>query len=172
MDEDGRGTPLALWLRDRRKRRGLTVRALAEKAGVSHPRISQIEGGDTATSDMILRLAEALAPENASEDERQAIIQEGIGAAFMPAGIVTSAVRSVVRDAGYQDDNLTPEDEAKLEELFEYAVIGLMEKKHRTGGRRGPLVPVPSYGPRPDGPDAGRRQNGAVPVTSAREAAG
>ena len=35
---------VALWLRDRRKRRGLTVRALAEKAGVSHPRISQIEG--------------------------------------------------------------------------------------------------------------------------------
>ena len=51
--------------------------------------------------------------------------------------IVRAAVRaadSAFRDAGYQDDNLTPEDEAKLEELFENAVIGLMEKKHRTGG--------------------------------------
>lgn len=49
------------WLRRTRESRGLSVRGLAEKAGITHPTISQIENHKTgATRDMVRKLAEGL----------------------------------------------------------------------------------------------------------------
>ena len=72
--------PLARWLRTSRVSRGLTIRELAALAGISHPRISQIEGGDTATRDMIERLARALSPEGADEHTARALLNAGLKA--------------------------------------------------------------------------------------------
>ena len=74
-------TPLAGWLRSARKRAGLTVRALAINAGISHPRISQIEAGDSASRDMIERLARGLTPPDADEHTAEHLLIAGLKAA-------------------------------------------------------------------------------------------
>lgn len=49
------------WLTDARERRGLGVRGLAEKAGISHATISKVEGGLVGISpDKVQKIADAL----------------------------------------------------------------------------------------------------------------
>jgi DNA-binding XRE family transcriptional regulator len=55
MLEDARGWRLA----EMRKRRGLTQEQVAERMGVSVARISQIEGGDVSTQDVLNRFVAA-----------------------------------------------------------------------------------------------------------------
>lgn len=53
--------PFGEWLREQRESRGLSVRGLAAKAGITHSMISQIENAKTgATRDMVRQLADGL----------------------------------------------------------------------------------------------------------------
>lgn len=56
MLDEARGWRLA----DMRKRRGLTQEQVAKRMGVSTARISQIEGGDLSTQDVLARYIAAL----------------------------------------------------------------------------------------------------------------
>jgi DNA-binding XRE family transcriptional regulator len=56
MLDDARGWRLA----DMRKRRGLTQEQVASRMGVSVSRVSQIEGGDVSTQDVLNRYVAAL----------------------------------------------------------------------------------------------------------------
>jgi transcriptional regulator with XRE-family HTH domain len=59
----GQGT-LRVRLREWRERRGLSLRVLADRAGVSHVTILRIEAGTVSpTVDMLVRLAKALGVE-------------------------------------------------------------------------------------------------------------
>ncbi len=78
--------PFSSWLRKVRAAQGLTMRDLAALAGTTHPRISQIENGDTPSRDMVERLARALSPDDADEHTARALLNAGLKAAgFAPA---------------------------------------------------------------------------------------
>jgi len=73
---------LGTWLKTERLQRGLTIRELAARAGITHPRISQIEAGDEATRDMVERLVAALAGEGTDEHVYRSLLNAGLKAAF------------------------------------------------------------------------------------------
>jgi len=108
--------PLAVWLRSARDARGMSVRALAERAGISHPRISQIEGGDSATRDMVERLATALSP----GDEDSYTSQQLLNAGLKAAGFATNEaiypvqhgdiVRTLIREKRFDDQQFSGEE--------------------------------------------------------------
>ena len=144
--DETRMLPFAKWLWGNIRRRGYSVQRVADHAGMHASQLHKIlksylpqyaeyqRPGYEKTvliGDLFGDVLGALvsAHYSVAQDDPSGGVPQADN-----TGMITSAVRSVVRDAGYQDDNLTPEDEAKLEELFENAVIGLMEKKHRTGG--------------------------------------
>jgi len=77
-----RQTVFAQWLYDARQERGLTMTALADRAGISHARIVQLEKGDAPTRDMAERLVAALAGEGADEHVYRALLNAGLKAAF------------------------------------------------------------------------------------------
>lgn len=53
--------PFGGWLKEMRERKGLSIRGLALKAGISHPSVVNIESGKIgATRDMVRKLADAL----------------------------------------------------------------------------------------------------------------
>ena len=56
MLDEARGWRLA----DMRKRRGLTQEQVAQRMGVSIARVSQIEGGDVSTQEVLVRYVAAL----------------------------------------------------------------------------------------------------------------
>ena len=62
-----RETPFAKWLYEERSSRGLTMVVLAGRAGVSHPRIVQLEKGDSPSRDMVARLASGLSGDDPDE---------------------------------------------------------------------------------------------------------
>jgi transcriptional regulator with XRE-family HTH domain len=99
-------TPLARWLYGRRTARGLTMKALAEMAGVSHPRIVQIEKGGSATRDMIERLAGAMVHGAADAEERERLTNEGLAAGgFTPYRDPEPEIPGVelLREAGWSE---------------------------------------------------------------------
>jgi transcriptional regulator with XRE-family HTH domain len=75
------------WLKDARKRRGLTLLALAEKGDTTHVSISRLESGERNPSrKMIEKIATALAPDGSSEEEIERIVADGLLAAgFLPS---------------------------------------------------------------------------------------
>lgn len=79
-------TPFGSWLREARAQRGLTAEALAEKAEVTQPMISNLERGMRNPSrDMVARLARGLVPEDADEHVAVALLNAGLrAAAFLP----------------------------------------------------------------------------------------
>ena len=76
-----RETPFAKWLYEERNSRGLTMVVLAGRAGVSHPRIVQLEKGDTPSRDMVARLAAGLSANSADEHTTAATLNAGLRAA-------------------------------------------------------------------------------------------
>lgn len=59
----------------------MTIRALAARVGITHPRISQLENGDEASRDMVTRLAAALSGPDADERTATALLNAGLKAA-------------------------------------------------------------------------------------------
>lgn len=75
-------TPVGVWIDENMKRRGIqSIRELAEIAGVSQPRITQIRKGDNASRDFLERLAHALSPKDADERTFRALLSTGLAAA-------------------------------------------------------------------------------------------
>ena len=72
--------PVGEWIDENMDRQGWTVRLLAEKAGVSGPRITQLRQGDGTTRDMITRIAVAFSQEG-DELVGQHILKTGLTAA-------------------------------------------------------------------------------------------
>ena len=70
------------WLKQAREARGLTTRALAARAGISAPRITQIEKGGDCTRDMVERISRALTTEDADDHGYHALLNAGLKAAF------------------------------------------------------------------------------------------
>lgn len=70
------------WLKQERAQRGLTTRALAARAGISAPRITQIEKGGEATRDMIERIVRALTLGDSDDRAYRSLLNAGMRAAF------------------------------------------------------------------------------------------
>lgn len=77
-----RQTAFAQWLYDARTNRGLTMTALADRAGISHARIVQLEKGNAPTRDMVERLVAALMGDDPEGHVFRALLNAGIKAAF------------------------------------------------------------------------------------------
>lgn len=124
---------LGTWLRKERLKRGLTIRALAERAGITHPRISQIESGDEATRDMVMRLVTALAGEHPDEHIYNSLLNAGLKAAFPRPEDAYDAdgLETLVSKAGYSADILDDEGRERLRQSVDAAVIGVMEQERR-----------------------------------------
>ena len=76
-----REAPFAKWLYEERSSRGLTMVVLAGRAGVSHPRIVQLEKGDSPSRDMVARLASGLSGDDPDEHTSAALLNAGLNAA-------------------------------------------------------------------------------------------
>ncbi|MCW3059909.1 MAG: Helix-turn-helix domain [Capsulimonas sp.] len=113
-------TKFGAWLKDARAARGLSVNALAERAGVSNASISKFETGKLNPRKRTAeQIAAALAPDDASPQTKDALLR----AALASAGYATAPLRELERDpvfdegfeAGYHaDDGLTDEDRENL----------------------------------------------------------
>ncbi|MEO7715541.1 MAG: helix-turn-helix transcriptional regulator [Capsulimonas sp.] len=113
-------TEFGAWLKDARTARGLSVNALADRAGVSNASISKFETGKLNPRKRTAeQIAAALAPDNASSSAKDALVR----AALASAGYATTPIRELERDpvfdegfeAGYNsDDGLTDEDRENL----------------------------------------------------------
>ena len=116
----------ASWLTRTRKQRGLTMRSLGEAAEVSHVHISNIEHGGPFSRDMVERLARALSPLGAGEDEVRTLTNAGLKA------------------AGFTPPSGGPETHSATLELL------TSEQKHRLWESMGART---YYGPQPDDND-------------------
>ena len=73
--------PVGEWIDENLDRRGWGVRTLAEIAGVSSPRVTQLRQGDGTTRDMIERLAAAFLNTESEASTRHRILNAGLQAA-------------------------------------------------------------------------------------------
>lgn len=86
-------------LRERRKARGLTMDALADRADTSNPVVSNLERGKRNPSrEMVRRLTIGYAPVGADKETIRDLIDEGLLAAgFTPEGTGYKIVRVLTR---------------------------------------------------------------------------
>ena len=105
--------PFAVWLKRTRSYRGLSMNALAVSANTSQARITQLEKCDdrsaTPSRDMVERLAAALTPEGASEEQAYSILRDGLYAAGYTAPldkppIINDRVEAIAAGASMLDD--------------------------------------------------------------------
>ncbi len=110
------GTDLGSFIRQQRERANLSLRRLAERAGISNPYLSQIERGLRRPSARILKsLARALSIQAESLYARAGLIEDG---AKPPA--VTEAVEA--------DEVLLPRQKQVLLELYRTFLDGSKER--------------------------------------------
>lgn len=99
------------FIRQQRERSALSMRKLADKAGISNPYLSQIERGLRKPSAEILKsLSRALSISAESLYER--------------AGLLEGSERPAVRDAIQSDGHLSPRQKQALMEIYASFVGG------------------------------------------------
>jgi transcriptional regulator with XRE-family HTH domain len=125
------------WLRRTREARGFSLRGLADRAGITHPTISQIENHKTgATRDMVRKLAEGLGVP-ASDAVRAWLeddTQEGGAITYVTDPDVAELVEAY-EGAADRDKELVKTLLAKARE---------MEKEKSVGGKRADRDEQPS----------------------------
>ncbi len=125
-------TVFAQWLYDARTERGLTMTVLADRAGISHARIVQLEKGDLPTRDMVERLVVGLLAKDSDEYVSRTLLNAGIKAAFpRPEDAEGDDLETLVLKAGYNPDTLDEEGRERLRQSVDAAVIGVMEQEKR-----------------------------------------
>ncbi len=96
------------WIDAQLDRRGWTIARLAEVAGVSSPRITQLRQGDSTTREMVQRLSQALIAMDADEDAARRYTNE----AFRAAGFLSDEetcspdelrVHGILYEAGWSE---------------------------------------------------------------------
>jgi len=108
------------FIRDQRERAGMTLRRLADKAGVSNPYLSQIERGLRKPSAEILKkLSRALEISATSLYHRAGLIEEGPNAA-------------TVIDAIEADKQLSAQQKKIMADLYRSLIV---ESAHRQGAK-------------------------------------
>jgi transcriptional regulator with XRE-family HTH domain len=92
------------WLRDARKRRGWTLERLAEAAETTHASISRLESNRAnASRKMVEALAGALAPDDATDGEIEALTANALLAAgFVPPGGMPEVEREIDADTIFE----------------------------------------------------------------------
>ncbi|BDI33536.1 hypothetical protein CCAX7_55870 [Capsulimonas corticalis] len=114
------GTEFGAWLRQARTTRGLSVNALADRAGVSNASISKFEAGKlNPRKRTVEQVAAALAPDEAAAQVSDALLRAALAAAGYTAGPARELERDPIFDDGFEagydaDDGLTEEDRENL----------------------------------------------------------
>ena len=117
-----REVPFAKWLYEERSSRGLTMVVLAGRAGVSHPRIVQLEKGDSPSRDMVARLASGLSGDDPDEHTSAALLNAGLNAAGFasvqpePSALKSHTPTSVIE---FFDGTVPPEERDFVLKLIE-----------------------------------------------------
>jgi transcriptional regulator with XRE-family HTH domain len=123
----------ARWLFNERRSRGLTMVVLAERAGISHPRIVQLEKGGTPSRNMVERLASALAcPCAGKESDGDALLNAGLKAAgFASESDDPGPIHTIMYERGYHTDELTEEGRDQLRRSLDALIVGIVEQERK-----------------------------------------
>lgn len=119
------------WLKAERVKRGLSLRGLAELAGISHISVDKAEKGGGMRDSTLELVVRALAGEGASEEEVGVLLRE---AKTVKAGLeVVERIPDEDRVFfGGRFDNLPPDRKARVEELAnELAALTDLENRLR-----------------------------------------
>ena len=127
-----RETPFAQWLYEGRSKRSLTMVALADRAGISHARIAQLEKGGKPKRDMVERLAAALTQDEADDHTPHAVLSAGLRAAgFTDLSSDSDPLDTLVDRAGYDNEMLGEEDREQLARSVNALIVGIVEQAKR-----------------------------------------
>ncbi len=111
--------PVGSYIREQRRRAGVSLRGLAERAGVSNPYLSQIERGLRRPSAKVLQgIAKALRISAVTLYAQAGILED--------ASTETDVLRAIFRDRG-----LTDGQKRELAELYERFRIETAERRSR-----------------------------------------
>nr|WP_246386169.1 helix-turn-helix transcriptional regulator [Armatimonas rosea] len=121
---------LGQWIKQKRLGLGLSLRELAELAGIAHSSLDKAERGGGMRDSTLELVVRALAGEGASEEEVTALSRE---ARAVRAGLETEYVPDEDRIFfGGRFDNLPPDRKARVEELAnELAALTDLENRLR-----------------------------------------
>jgi transcriptional regulator with XRE-family HTH domain len=109
------GSSLGDYLREQRLSAKLSLRQLAERAGVSNPYLSQIERGlKRPSAEILQQLAKGLQVSSESLYVRAGILDEGV---LEPRSVPTEALPT--RDAIAADPRLTERQKAALLDIYD-----------------------------------------------------
>jgi len=128
-DQQPKGLDVGAYIREQRRKAHLSLRNLADRAGVSNPYLSQIERGMRQPSAKILKgIATAL------EVSAETIFTQAGILDVEPQGSDSSVLRSILRD-----DDLTDGQRRELAEIYERFRAETAERRARrqpTGGEQ------------------------------------
>ena len=120
------------WLRRERSSRGLTMEMLSDRADTAPAVVSNLERGTRNPSrDMVMRMAAALAGQEADERTASALLNAGLKAAGFASADTAGPIETLMQEHGYSESDLSEEGHERLRQSLDAVIVGIVEQERQ-----------------------------------------